>query len=153
MTVSYTHLGACREDLVLLGAMPTITPPMWTTLSTGAYASTHCITGFWNTDPLDRSKLIYALDSTMCKAEQVWKMCIRDRAYTAPVDVKDLEDAIEKLAAEKEAAVMSQEYEKAAEIRDQEQKKRSELNAAKEQWKNETKMCIRDRYIDCCWLQ
>ncbi len=64
--------GACREDLVLLGAMPTITPPMWTTLSTGAYAATHCITGFWNTDPQDRSKLIYALDSTMCRAEQVW---------------------------------------------------------------------------------
>ena len=64
--------GACREDLVLLGGMPTITPPMWTTLSTGAYASTHGITGFWNVDPLDRSKLIYALDSTMCKAEQSW---------------------------------------------------------------------------------
>lgn len=64
--------GACREDLVLLGGMPTITPPMWTTLSTGAYASTHGITGFWNVDPLDRSKLIYALDSTMCKAEQCW---------------------------------------------------------------------------------
>ena len=27
--------GACREDLMLLGGMPTITPPMWTTLSTG----------------------------------------------------------------------------------------------------------------------
>ena len=37
---------------------------------------------------------------------------VRLQAYTAPVDVKDLEDAIEKLAAEKEAAVMSQEYEK-----------------------------------------
>ena len=70
--------GACREDLVLLGAMPTITPPMWTTLSTGAYASTHCITGFWNTDPQDRSKLIYALDSTMCKAEQVWNGIAED---------------------------------------------------------------------------
>jgi len=64
--------GACREDLVLLGGMPTITPPMWTTLSTGAYASTHGITGFWNVDSEDRSKLVYALDSTTCKAEQVW---------------------------------------------------------------------------------
>ena len=27
--------GACREDLVLLGAQPTVTPPMWTTLATG----------------------------------------------------------------------------------------------------------------------
>lgn len=64
--------GACREDLVLLGGMPTITPPMWTTLSTGAYASTHGITGFWNVDSKDRSKLVYGLDSTTCKAEQVW---------------------------------------------------------------------------------
>ena len=31
--------GACREDLMLLGGHPTVTPPMWTTLSTGAYAN------------------------------------------------------------------------------------------------------------------
>ena len=68
----FIDAGSCREDLVLLGGHPTVTPPMWTTLSTGAYASTHGITGFWNVDPLDRSKLIYALDSTMCKAEQSW---------------------------------------------------------------------------------
>ena len=64
--------GACREDLMLLGGMPSITPPMWTTLSTGAWASTHGITGFWNVDSVDRSKLVYGLDSTLCKAEQVW---------------------------------------------------------------------------------
>ena len=29
------EMGSAREDLVLLGAMPTITPPMWTTLATG----------------------------------------------------------------------------------------------------------------------
>lgn len=68
--------GGCREDLVMLGGMPTITPPMWTTLSTGAQASTHGITGFWNVDPNDRSKLVYALDSTICKAEQVWNCLV-----------------------------------------------------------------------------
>lgn len=67
-----TEKGACRDDLVMLGGMPTITPPMWTTLSTGAYASTHGITGFWNIDPVDRTKLVYALDSTTCKAESLW---------------------------------------------------------------------------------
>ena len=25
--------GACRDDLMMIGGMPTITPPMWTTLS------------------------------------------------------------------------------------------------------------------------
>lgn len=64
--------GACRDDLAMIGGMPTITPPMWTTLSTGAYASTHGITGFWNVDSEDRSKLVYALDSTVCKAESLW---------------------------------------------------------------------------------
>lgn len=68
--------GGCREDLVMLGGMPTITPPMWTTLSTGAQASTHGITGFWNVDPNDRSKVVYALDSTICKAEQVWNCLV-----------------------------------------------------------------------------
>ena len=68
--------GGCREDLVMLGGMTTITPPMRTTLSTGAQASTHGITGFWNVDPNDRSKLVYALDSTICKAEQVWNCLV-----------------------------------------------------------------------------
>lgn len=63
---------------------------------------------------------------------------VRLQAYTAPLDVKDLEDEIAKLSQEKEAAVMAQEYEKAASVRDQEQKKRAELNAAKEAWKNNT---------------
>lgn len=68
----YVKRGACREDLVMLGALPTITPPMWTTMATGAYPATHGITCFWNSDPVDKSKLIYSLDSTMCKAEAVW---------------------------------------------------------------------------------
>ena len=41
----FIERGACREDLVLLGAMPTVTPPLWTTLATGAYPGTHGITG------------------------------------------------------------------------------------------------------------
>ena len=64
--------GACREDLMMVGGMPTITPPMWTTLSTGAYASTPGITGFWNIDKEDHSVMVYGLDSTTCRAEQVW---------------------------------------------------------------------------------
>lgn len=66
--------GSCREDLVLLGAMPTVTPPMWTTLATGAYAGTHGITGFFNQHPTKLDTVIYALDSRMCKAEQLWNV-------------------------------------------------------------------------------
>ena len=38
--------GAARDDLMLLGAMPTITPPMWATLATGCYPMTHGITDY-----------------------------------------------------------------------------------------------------------
>lgn len=38
--------GSCREDLMLLGANPTITPPLWATLATGCYPMTHGITDY-----------------------------------------------------------------------------------------------------------
>ena len=37
------EMGAARNDLAMLGAMPTITPPMWATLATGCYPMTHGI--------------------------------------------------------------------------------------------------------------
>ena len=66
--------GACREDLVLLGGHPTITPPMWTTLATGCYANVHGITGFYRQHPEDLAGVCYALDSRDCKAEQIWNV-------------------------------------------------------------------------------
>lgn len=64
--------GACREDMVLQGNMPTITPPMWTTLATGACANTHGITCYWGQHPTRPDLLVYNFSSTRCKAEQVW---------------------------------------------------------------------------------
>ena len=66
--------GSAREDLVMLGAMPTITPPMWTTLATGAYAGTHGVTDFWNPHPTDLDTLVYSFDSRNCKAEPLWNV-------------------------------------------------------------------------------
>ena len=66
--------GAARRDLVMLGAMPTITPPMWTTLATGAYPMTHGITCFWNQHPEKLDTLVYAMDSRECRAEQLWNV-------------------------------------------------------------------------------
>lgn len=68
--------GSAREDLVLLGAMPTITPPMWTTLATGAYPSTHGITCYWNQHPTDLGRFVYSFSSDQCQAEQVWNCII-----------------------------------------------------------------------------
>lgn len=66
--------GSAREDLVMLGGVPTITPPMWTTLCTGAYPGTHGITDFWNQHPTELDTLVYSLDSRNCKAEQLWNV-------------------------------------------------------------------------------
>ena len=74
----YVERGGCREDLVLLGGLPTITPPMWTTLATGAYPSTHGITCFWGQDPESLDTIVYNLDSTRCQAEQIWNVLAED---------------------------------------------------------------------------
>ena len=66
--------GSAREGLEFLGQMPTITPPMWTTLSTGTYPMTHGITDFWHQDPNKLGVLNYGLDSSKCKAEQMWNV-------------------------------------------------------------------------------
>lgn len=65
--------GACREDLVMLGGHPTVTPPMWTTLATGCYANVHGITGYFRQGSgLD--KIIDNFDSRQCKAEPIWNV-------------------------------------------------------------------------------
>ena len=66
--------GACREDLVLLGANPPVTPPQWTTLATGAYPETHGITCFYRQSPTELDAMEYNLDSRLCKAEQLWNV-------------------------------------------------------------------------------
>ena len=66
------EMGSARQDLKILGAMPTITPPMWTTMATGAYPMTHGITCYWNSHPTDLGKFEYAFDSNVCLAEQIW---------------------------------------------------------------------------------
>ena len=71
---AFIKRGSAREDLVMLGAMPTITPPMWTTLATGAYAGTHGVTCFWNPHPTKLDTLVYSFDSANCKAEQLWNV-------------------------------------------------------------------------------
>lgn len=68
----YLDQGAARTDLAMLGGVPTITPPMWTTLSTGATPATHGITCFWAQDLNKLDTIMYNLDSSNCQAEQLW---------------------------------------------------------------------------------
>lgn len=66
--------GSAREDLVLLGAQPTVTPPMWTTLATGAYPYTHGVTCFGRQSKKALDLFEYGLDSQNCQAEQLWNV-------------------------------------------------------------------------------
>ena len=73
-TKKFIERGSARADLIMLGGHPTVTPPMWTTLATGAYPITHGITGFSIPNPIDLGHNDYALDSTLCRAEQLWNV-------------------------------------------------------------------------------
>ena len=60
---------------------------------------------------------------------------VRLRAYTPPENIKELEDKIRRIAAEKENAVNSQDFERAAALRDEEKSAKAELAKQKENWK------------------
>lgn len=70
----FIERGAQREDLVMLGGHPTVTPPMWTTLATGCYANVHGITGYNRKSPLGLDYVGYNIDSRNCHAEQLWNV-------------------------------------------------------------------------------
>ncbi len=66
---------------------------------------------------------------------------VRLKSFTAPPDLKKLEERVEKLRKEKEDAIVCQEFEKAARIRDEEQEAKNELDKMKNSWQqsNQTK--------------
>lgn len=66
------EMGAQRPDLVLLGSQPTVTPPQWTTLATGANPVVHGICQFNRTVPGMINQSGYNLDSRLVKAEPAW---------------------------------------------------------------------------------
>lgn len=59
---------------------------------------------------------------------------VRMKAYTAPPDLKEMEERLETLRQEKESAVRSQEFEQAAKLRDKEQQLKEELENLKRDW-------------------
>lgn len=61
---------------------------------------------------------------------------VRLLSYTAPPDLKIIEEKVESLKKEKEEAVLSQEFEKAAKVRDEEQKLREELTELRNNWQS-----------------
>lgn len=63
---------------------------------------------------------------------------VRLRTYTAPPEVKELEDRQKEIEAEKLSAVNAQEFERAARLRDEEKKITEELNDKKAHWHEKT---------------
>lgn len=70
---------------------------------------------------------------------------VRLRNYTAPPDLKEMEDKMGIIRQEKESAVRGQEFEKAAQLRDKEQQFRAKLNELKKEW--EKKKVVSDQAI------
>ncbi len=62
---------------------------------------------------------------------------VRLDAYVAPPEIKELEEELQDLRTEKEAAVRGQEFEKAAELRDQERRMKERLDEEKQKWEKE----------------
>ena len=63
---------------------------------------------------------------------------VKLRTLTAPPDVRETEEEIKRLCAEKTAAVNSQDFERAAKLRDEEKNKRDELEKLKNDWQQKS---------------
>ncbi|MGD8399431.1 MAG: ATP-dependent Clp protease ATP-binding subunit [Bacillota bacterium] len=61
---------------------------------------------------------------------------VRLQTTITPPDLKKLEEELERIQQEKEAAIKNEEFEKAAQIRDQEQKVQQKLEGLRNEWKN-----------------
>ena len=59
---------------------------------------------------------------------------VKLRSYTPPRDIRELEDEIKTVSAEKTASVNAQDFEGAAKLRDKEKEMTDRLKALKEQW-------------------
>ncbi len=64
---------------------------------------------------------------------------VRLRAFTAPPDLKALENHLREIGEEKAAAVNTQEFERAAQLRDEEKKLQAELEAQKRLWEEKNR--------------
>ncbi len=60
-------------------------------------------------------------------------------AYTRPPDLRALEQELQSLCQEKEAAVAAQEFERAAGLRDKERQRKAELQGRRQEWEQRTR--------------
>ncbi|MDE6412784.1 MAG: ATP-dependent Clp protease ATP-binding subunit, partial [Eubacterium sp.] len=69
---------------------------------------------------------------------------VRLKAFTAPPNLKEMENEIKRLQEEKASAVRSQDFENAAKIRDKEKELKTLLSEEKEKWKNSSSHDVKE---------
>lgn len=69
---------------------------------------------------------------------------VRLKAFTAPPNLKEMENEIKRLREEKASAVRSQDFENAAKIRDKEKELQILLDEEKEKWKNSSSHDVKE---------
>ncbi len=69
---------------------------------------------------------------------------VRLKAFTAPPDLRVLNEKLKKLDEEKEAAVKSQDFEQAAKLRDEGKSVREQVEAAKKQWMSSNARSVKE---------
>ncbi|MBQ4630285.1 MAG: ATP-dependent Clp protease ATP-binding subunit [Clostridia bacterium] len=70
---------------------------------------------------------------------------IRLKAFTAPPEIKDVEEALKEMSAKKRDAIEAQNFEEAAKLRDEEEKLKSELDEKKKHWEtsnSKEELCV-----------
>lgn len=75
---------------------------------------------------------------------------VRMKAFTAPPDIKEIEERLASVSSDKRNAIESQDFEKAAKLRDEEEAIRKELSDKKEKWEksnSKEELCITEDEI------
>ncbi len=67
---------------------------------------------------------------------------VRTRMVAQPRQIREIEDRLQRLGSEKEAAVTAQEFERAAKVRDEEKKAQEQLEAARRKWEKREQRSI-----------
>ncbi len=112
------------------------------TITDSALESAAKLSARYITDRFLPDKAIDLIDEASSK--------IRMKAFTAPPDIKDVEEKLSKVSADKRSAIENQDFESAAKLRDEEEQLRKELSDKKSQWEkgnSKEELCVSEEDI------
>jgi len=112
------------------------------TITDAALESAAKLSARYITDRFLPDKAIDLIDEAASK--------IRMKAFTAPPDIKDVEEKLSKVSEDKRSAIENQDFESAAKLRDEEEQLRKELSDKKSQWEkgnSKEELCVTEEDI------